>query len=51
VRQIIGIGGRWLPVGGCHLQQLARPRNVLGARTIGKQTVVANAMEALRQQL
>jgi len=35
VHQIVGIGGEWLTVGCRHIQELAGPRNVVGARSIG----------------
>jgi hypothetical protein len=47
--ELIGISG----LGLCrrHVEQVARPGDVVGARTAGEQAVVADAVEALRQDM
>ncbi len=44
-----GTGG--LGLGVCNGEQLARPRDVVGAGAFGEQAVVADAVEAVRQHV
>src|SRR5918994_4381565 len=53
-RRLVGIGG--ISIGRLalrlwHGEQLARPRDVVGAGGLGEQPVMADAMEALRQDV
>ena len=50
----VGIGAVGIPgLGLCggHVEQTARPGDVIGARAAGEQAVVADAVEALRQDV
>ena len=50
--RFIGLGGNCIARRRSqHIEQLARPRDVLDALAAGKQAVVADAVEAVRQHM
>src|ERR1700674_3754855 len=53
-RRVIGIGGMWIAGFGLprrRIEQLTRPRDVLGTLAAGEQAVVADTVEAGRQHM